>query len=62
MECNLPDAPGTLILCSYVDWIVTGPVTAIWLGLIAGAETTDIVAAVAGNGALLSFAHAWIAE
>jgi len=33
----------------YVDWIVTGPVTAIWLGLIAGAETTDIVGAVAGN-------------
>lgn len=33
----------------YVDWIVTGPITAIWLGLIAGAETTDVVAAVAAN-------------
>ena len=42
-------------MCSYVDWIVTGPVTAIWLGLIAGAETTDIVAAVAGNGTLFRF-------
>ena len=33
----------------YVDWIVTGPITAVWLGLIAGADTTDTVAAVAGN-------------
>lgn len=32
----------------YVDWIVTGPATAIWLGLIAGADTTDIVGAVSG--------------
>lgn len=39
----------TLDLRSYVDWIVTGPITAIWLGLIAGAETTDIVGAVSGN-------------
>jgi bacteriorhodopsin len=41
----------TLPQCgSYIDWIVTGPITAIWLGLIAGADTTDIVGAVAGNG------------
>ena len=38
---------------SYVDWIVTGPATAIWLGLIAGADTTDIVGAVSGIGTAL---------
>ena len=39
-----------MLICRYVDWIVTGPITAVWLGLIAGADTTDTVAAVAGNG------------
>jgi hypothetical protein len=29
---------------------VTGPITAIWLGLIAGANSTDIAGAVSGMG------------
>ena len=33
-----------------MDWIVTGPITAIWLGLVAGANSTDIAGAVSGIG------------
>jgi hypothetical protein len=37
-----------------MDWIVTGPITAIWLGLIAGANSTDIAGAVSGIGKTFS--------
>eukprot|EP00960_Hanusia_phi_P028542 747458-Hanusia_phi.AAC.3 len=39
----------------YVDWIVTAPVIAIWLGLVAGADFTDMAYAVVGQGEKQSY-------